>query len=822
MQVIKIWASPEKAAEYYFAPHPDCDVETIAYEDYDKFALSEITQYTYPTSRRGKKEKCYTMECDDILTLDIETSSAWITKDGQVIPYTPRFAESYWNRLQPVVLPYSWQFGYNDHNYLGRDLHDVKYMLDQLDPDTHYIIWVHNYSYEFAFLSNFLKWKEVFAREAHHPIYAIPEEYPNVEFRCSYMLTRLSLDAWGKSVGCRKLTGSLDYNALRTPLTELTKEEIAYSIRDCQVMYAGLKKYKEEYGHVTKIPLTQTGGVRRRVKDALIKWNKNYQFYVKKLIPANAYIYNFMRDAFSGGCVHANAKYANATIKRFDSWDDADEYETAVNKQSKSRIQVIAIYDWGRAFDFASSYPAVMIAEKYPCKPFTIVENPQIEELDTDKYAYLMHLELIGVECITNNTYISLSKCKNESDMQSHNGQPATTKATIDNGRIKKSERVEIRCTEQDWLTISEAYKIERINIIEMYKSKKDYLPKPILEMILYYYKLKSELKGSKDKAALYAQAKEWLNSIYGMMVTAIINDDMEIDESNRIVQKYEGPDTDDSKYKTDDGFDWGTYHEDKGAYADSLVDARLKHLREQCKNEYFVAYQWGVWVSAYARRNLWKCILHKGDDGIMYDRYVIYMDTDSLKLTKLLDFDWYNKEIADKIAASCEHNGLDVSGANPCPGKAKPLGYFCEEDPWSEFRTLGAKRYVARYVEDGELHLTTAGINKECVSLLHNNINNYVPSLVFDKDATDNTKKLSLHVYNMPEFIMNKGQYDEWKSTDKMGIVMRPTSYEMSSMEDYIKVINQSREESIQPYKDVIRHNNMVVSQALGLEYIV
>lgn len=42
-------------------------------------------------------------------------------------------------------------------------------------------------------------------------------------------------------------------------------------------------------------------------------------------------------------------------------------------------------------------------------------------------------------------------------------------------------------------------------------------------------------------------------------------------------------------------------------------------------KKKFYLSYAWGVWVTAYARRNLWKMILQFPDD-------VVYCDTDSIK----------------------------------------------------------------------------------------------------------------------------------------------------------------------------------------------
>ena len=63
------------------------------------------------------------------------------------------------------------------------------------------------------------------------------------------MLTRLSLETWGKQLGLEKAVGYLDYDKLRTPLTPLTDDELYYCERDCLVVEKGIKSYIKRYGN---------------------------------------------------------------------------------------------------------------------------------------------------------------------------------------------------------------------------------------------------------------------------------------------------------------------------------------------------------------------------------------------------------------------------------------------------------------------------------------------------------------------------------------------------------------------------------------------
>ena len=188
--------------------------------------------------RKGRKKKTHKY-CLDILTFDIEVTSAWMV-DGRLIGYHPGESAEFWNSKEKFSLPYIWQFGFNDTVYYGRNIYAFLNVLDDLPKDVELIIWVHNLAYEYhAALLNLMTVKKVFARSPHSPIYAIFEEYPNITFKCSYTLTNLSLDKWGKQLGIKKLTGDLDYRIMRTPKTPLFDYEMDYAERDCIVVYEG-------------------------------------------------------------------------------------------------------------------------------------------------------------------------------------------------------------------------------------------------------------------------------------------------------------------------------------------------------------------------------------------------------------------------------------------------------------------------------------------------------------------------------------------------------------------------------------------------------
>ena len=677
----------------------------MRYYDYD------IEKRTVKKNKKRKTEKYI----NNIMTLDIEVSSAWL-ENGKVIGYrkgADKENENYWNDLVPLCLPYIWQFSCDDNIYYGREFWDFEEVLDDLPKDCKIIIWVHNLSYEFHFLSNFLEWKEVFARSPHKPMKAVPKEFPNIEFRCSYMLTRLSLDAWGKQLGIFKKTGDLDYEKIRTPYTPLTDTELNYCEQDLRVLIAGIRYYVSKYGNQQNIPLTQTGTVRREVKARLI--SPTYIKKLKYLVPANADQYAMLREVFAGGYTHANRKYSGKVIKG-----------------------LIEHYD------FASSYPTVMIAEKYPMTAWAYTSMKKFPDDSTfDNMAYIIKVTFKNIECISYNTYIQQSKCEYQG-------------ARFDNGRVLYAKELTMLMTEQDYITIRNNYRWQSYEIHEIYESKKDYLPKAFIEYILELYKNKTELKDVEGMEDLYMQSKQYINSLFGMMVTAIIQADVVLN-----------------------GDEWDVKQLTKEA-VNSYLNKLFKTNKFQ--KRYFLSYSWGIYVTAYARRNLWTCIES-------CDKDLLYCDTDSIFVLGEHDFLWYDDSITNKLKIACEHYDIDFELTRPkAPnGKQKPLGIFTSEDRCTEFITLGAKRYCERRENDGELHLTVSGINKSAVALLENDISNFRDGFNFDKDADCVTKRLTTYVTNMPVTIWDDG----YVSTYKKGINLRRNGYNLSMTDSYKELID-------------------------------
>lgn len=100
------------------------------------------------------------------------------------------------------------------------------------------------------------------------------------------------------------------------------------------------------------------------------------------------------------------------------------------------------------------------------------------------------------------------------------------------------------------------------------------------------------------------------------------------------------------------------------------------------------------------------------------------------------------------KIAFKSHGMSEDLLIVKNNKGKVKPLGVWNEEELYSRFKTLGAKRYLTEC--DGKLTLTVAGLNKKTgITYLQNKYRDKVFDY-FDNDMyipEDSTGKLT-HTY--------------------------------------------------------------------------
>lgn len=656
-------------------------------------------------------------ETREILTFDIETSSIW-NINGRIVSYEDCYSEKQYNNAESKAFCYIWQFGINDTVYFGRYLSELPKFLKRIKKACHGlspIIWIHNLSYEFQFIREYLEEIApitVFARSVRKPI---KFDWDIFEFRCTYMLTRKSLETWGKELGCDKMVGDLDYHILRTPKTPLTTTEMGYCKRDCIVVYHGVRDFLKTYEYQHAIPLTQTGRVRRVVK-SFTKNDYKYLRQITRMQPSTVNEYKLLRSAFMGGSTGACYLNAGKVLRHVGS------------------------------FDLSSDYPSQIVRQKYPMRKFREVSVKK--KANFEKYAYIFVLKMENVQAKSNARYLPSSKCI------------ALKGAKYDNGKIISAKSCLFICTEQDYMILHDCYKFDE-EIIKLYQSKKQYLPTYFVAYVLDLYENKTKLKGVAGAEDLYKESKEFINALYGMMVTDFVQSEIVYDHG------------------------WET------------VTPNIQESLDECHEEFYknyLPYQWGVWVTAYARRTLWTALLHIDKNG---DN--VYYDTDSCKqLNKQKYVDYFNsfnlRIISDTRKALQYHQ---ISLEKMCPldkkGKRHFIGIWERERTYSEFVTQGAKRYAYQYA-DGEIHCTVSGVPKNNAIALKD-LKDFKDGFVFPrdlkKDGVEISKKLVQYVDNSDWSPVLDGITID----NKNSIVMRPTTYEMGLLGDYKKLIDLGKQ---------------------------
>ena len=552
---------------------------------------------------------------------------------------------------------YVWMFGLGVGNsvYYGRTWGEFVEFCEtlqnrfELSETKKLVIYVHNLGYEFQFMRKYFDWLTVFSVDERKPIKALSSF--GIEFRDSYILSGYSLANTAKNLtkhNIKKLVGDLDYELIRHEKTELTPNEIEYCINDIQIILAYINEQIEIYGNISLLPNTNTGRVRKFVRDNCFYKSvtgekggyRQYAKYTKIMqdLTLDNDTYKQLKRAFMGGFTHANSNHVGKVIENVTS------------------------------IDFTSSYPSVMLSEKFPMTRFKSVNVTKISQLNKicSRHAVVFDVKFINIRPkIKNELYLSESKCYN------------VINSVVSNGRIYSADSVITTLTNIDYEIMSKVYEWQEMSVSNVKYSVQNYLPKSIIESVLKLYQDKTELKDVAGFEVEYLLSKGMLNSIYGMTVTDI---------AKPLV----------------------TYSDDWGKEPLKLDDEINKY--NESKNR-FLFYAWGVWVTAYARRNLWTGIIATGND-------YIYSDTDSLKITNYQNhqkyIDFFNDKIIHKMVAMCEHYDLDLDLLAPQTkdGKEKIIGVWDLDGHYTHFKTLGAKRYL--YKDDKGFHLTVAGLSKQ------------------------------------------------------------------------------------------------------------
>lgn len=551
---------------------------------------------------------------------------------------------------QSVMYIWQWQFG-EDYTVIGRtwdEFLDLQKRIKAVLPEDRWlVVYVHNLSYEFQFLKGIYSFYPDDVFAVASRKVVKADMWGCFEFRCSYKLTNMSLKQFTSKMMVKH--------------QKLSGEEFDYGVK----RYPWTELTDEELEYCINDVL----GLVEAVNALMARDGDTLQTIP---LTSTGYVRRNAKRALKDGSVHHHFVYS--ILPDIETYRALREAFRGGNTHA-NRYYAGDIVENVHSADRSSSYPAVMCNCEFPMSAFTPILPKDLNPDYISRCITIRHKALllrIGIKNLRLRDpfwgcpYLSKDKCRNI-----HKAVD-----TEDNGRILEAEYLETTITDIDLKIIMEEYKGEIIFLQGWYASYKK-LPQALINEVIKYYKDKTELKGVAGQEIFYDKAKALLNSLYGMMAQDPVK--------HNLIFKQVG--------------DW---EEDS-----SLTDEEILGKSNQ---RAFLAYQWGVWVTAHSRDALERGIrLVHDTEGADF----VYCDTDSVKYTGTVNWTDYNN---DRIS-ECRDSG---SYATDPKGITHYMGVFETEDlkdtgyAYRYFKTLGAKKYA--YIErEGEgVHCTIAGVNKK------------------------------------------------------------------------------------------------------------
>lgn len=669
---------------------------------------------------------------------------------------------------------YCWQISVNDKVYIGRTRTEFLEMISfiikkyNLNNSKRVIFWIHNLSYEFEFFRKWLTVSEVTSRKKHNVMRALMEDC--LEWRCSYVLSAQSLSSVAKNLTehvVRKTKEKMDYSLLRGTETELTEDEKRYCINDVIIVSCYIREQIKIYGDMLNIPMTNTGRVRSYCGEHIDDKSRKAAYNCKCTSKVE---YKLWNQAFIGGFTHGNQFYAGKTLSILD--DDNN---------------VILIH----CYDFTSSYPAVLVYEdKFAMSTGTRIELTEeiLEASKNIKKCYIFRVRFTNLRQKPGKgfaTPLSKSKCRNFQ----YAGYVAEGKKDEDyvvenNGKVIEFNGIlETAMTDVDYWNYKKFYDWDEIQFGTSYEYYADYLPEGLVKCIIHFFKEKTywkkrikEMKKSGASSSEIAEAtvtmminKGMLNSTYGMCVQKLIESIISIEE--------------------------GEWFED----VDDLNEVIDKY---NSNSKRFLFFPWGIFCTAFARRNILNLIYGVGND-------FIYADTDSVTY---FDFEKheeffakYNKWCWKKLTLAAEHFNLsqeELEYLLPADENhiksAETLGMVDSDKFCYKFKHMGCKRYI--YTDPaGNIHCTVAGVSKAGLEkMLRIARRNYQdPYEIFQEDMyvpPEFCNKQCLYYPNGDDEIA-EGSFIDYQGnvnyfSESGFIYMEPTDYRLGVSEDYERIL--------------------------------
>lgn len=567
---------------------------------------------------------------------------------------------------------YIWQFAIEDLCVFGRTWDDLRGWIQRLKAelglsiDHRLVIYDQLLRYEVQFFKRYLiiDNKDLIARSERDIIKCVA--HGCLEMRDSYVYTEMPLDAMGAEIGIPKLRG-YDYERKRHHLTELTPREMEYCEHDVLILTKYFRREAEYYGGIHHIPLTATQRVKRIISSEMYaacgrSRDLKYRMMYRQLkdTPEDLAVLKMLRVAYFGGFNFASHLNANTVI------------------------------DGVFSADLDACYGNMMFCKNFPMDRFYPLPVPHTKQ-DLDMLlrgegvykglAMLIQFEAWNIKArIPAAAFLPLY-------LKNYLGRDIETRGRMKNTRLVECEHIETVLTDIDFKLLWKFYQFydtpqQRggIRIKAVLGSRYAPLPGYIIQSIYGTYSQKKmekeELKriraaGQKpteEQEAQYMRSKTNVSRIYGVFVQDPVRNE----------------------------YQWS---EDSGRFISAGLGSTSKQYNA-------VLYQWGVWVSAWARWEILKMFSKIALIGGKYNRSILYADTDCLKwhgygVEAMQYINEYNDKQRDLVRYLCKCRGLD-------PALVEGMGEW-DVEYYEKFKEIGVKQYC--YIQKGEFVLKCSGL---------------------------------------------------------------------------------------------------------------
>lgn len=544
---------------------------------------------------------------------------------------------------------YIWQWAFEDTVVVGRTWDEFlllqEHIHSMLPADSWIVVYVHNLPFEFQYLKGVYSF-------VPDDIFAVDSRkvvkadmHGCFEFRCSYKLTNMSLKQFTEKFHVKH--------------SKLSGEEFDYSKE--RYWFTPLTEQEIAYCVHDVLGLVEAlHALMDRDGDTLYTIPLTSTGYIRRMVK---------RSMKAGKEAHW---YVSQMLPGLELYQALREAFRGGNTHANRYYTGDIIYNVHSA-DRSSSYPAVICNSEYPVSLFVPIRQcdlnlEYIKRCITIRHkALLLRIAMSDVHLkdpYWGCPYLSQDKCR-----KTHN-----LATTLDNGRILSASYLETTITDIDLHIILQEY-AGNIKILQGWYASYGKLPESLTDVVIALYKQKTELKGVEGQEVYYEKSKNLLNSCYGMMAQSV--------KRPVIFQQI------------------GEYTPDQSQTDAELLEAFNKRA--------FLAYQWGVWTTAWSRWHLELGIRNVHKQG----GHFIYCDTDSVKYYgDNVSWEKYNQDRKEE----CLKSG---AWATDPKGHNHYMGTFELEDKedtgyaYAEFKTLGAKKYAFRVRKGDPVKCTIAGVGK-------------------------------------------------------------------------------------------------------------